>query len=119
MSIANNVKQVLDDIGRDVRALANRIGFLERNLGYLTPVTTERSDPDNDGIYRKLTHKRRDGSVMQVSVIEHDPLIEIVNGLYNKRVTSIYNRLGTAIVETITHQLRYDVHGVLVCETLI
>jgi hypothetical protein len=119
MSVSSAVNQVLGEIGRDIKALAMRVGFLERNLGYLIPATTERSDPDLDGVYRKLTHKRRDGTVMQVSVIEHDPLIEIVNGLYNKRVTSIYNRLGTAIVETITHQLRYDTNGVLVSETLI
>lgn len=119
MSVATNIDKVLAAIGRDIRALATRIGFLERNLYYLTPVTVERTDPDNDGVYRKMTHKRRDGSVIQTSVIEHDPLVEIVNGLYNKRTTAIYNRLGTAIVETVTHQLRYDNNGVLVSETLI
>lgn len=119
MSVAANIKGVVEAIGHDIKALAIRIGFLERNLGYLVHVTTERSDPDSAGYYRKLTHKRRNGTLIQVSVIEHDPLLEVVNGSYNKRVTTIYDRVGSKIVETVTHQLRYDADGAIISETLI
>ena len=119
MSAANDIKAALAASGRDTKAIAVRVGYLERRLAYLTNATTERSEPDNDGVYRKLVHKRRDGSIIQVSVLEHDPVIEVVNGLYNKRVITIYDRTGTSIIETITHQLRYDKDGVLVSETLI
>jgi hypothetical protein len=118
MSFETNVKSTLTRIGHDIAALVGRIVFLERNLGYLTPMTTERSDPDTDGIYRKITHKNRAGLVIQISTIEHDPLIEIVNGLYNKRVTKIYNKAGT-VVETVVYQIKYDANGEMVSETLI
>lgn len=119
MSVKDNLDLAFQRIGKDIRAIVNRVGFLERNLHYLTPVSTERSDPDTDGVYRRITHKRRDGTIIQISVIEHDPLIEIINGYYNKRVVSIYNKLGTAIIETATYQLKYDANGVLVSETLL
>ena len=116
----NNIKKVINRMANDIKAIANRVGNLERNLHYLTIwVSIEKSDPDASGYYRKVTHRRSDGTISQVSRIEHDPMLEIVNGIYNKRVTSLYAKDGIQITNSVSHHLKYDIHGVIVSETLL
>jgi hypothetical protein len=120
MTISTYLTNIFKRIGSDLKALANRITSLEKHLGYLTiHVSTVRSDPDSDGIYRRITYKRRDGTIYKVSQLEHDPLIEVVGGIYNKLVVSIYNKEGTEIILSASYQLKYDANGVLVSETLL
>lgn len=114
------VQAVLGRVANDIKAIANRVGLLERNLHYLTPrVSTERSDMDADGVYRRLTHLRPNNTVFQVSQLAHDPLLEVVNGVYNKRTISLYNTTGTVVVETVSYHIKYDEGGALVSEILI
>lgn len=120
MSLADDVKAAFSRAAADVKAIANRVGFLERNLGYLTAkISVVRSDRDSDGFYRRITHKRANGTIFQVSQLEHDPLIDVVNGYYNKRVVTIYNKAGDTIVDSYSYQIEYDTDGVIVSETLL
>ena len=120
MSVANDIKDIFEKIAADFRALVNRINLLERSLNYLTPkVSVERADPDSEGIYRSITHKRANGTTIQVSRLEHDINLDVIGGVYNKRVTVIYNITGSDVVDITAHHLKYDTSGCIVSETLI
>ena len=114
--ITNNRNETI----ADMVAQSNRIGLLESSLHYLMPmVSVERTDIDSDGLYRRITHRLVDGAICQISQLEHDPMIEVVNGVYNKRVISIYNKAGTTIIDSVSYQIKYDTNGTIVSETLL
>ena len=120
MTVADNIKNVLTKTAADVRALANRIGFLERSLNYLSPkVSVVRSDSDSDGVYRTVEFKRGDGTLIQSTHLTHDITLEVNGGVYNKRTTLIYNKTGTTVIDTTSYLLKYDSNGCIVSETLI
>ena len=120
MSLTNEVGKVFNRVGKDIRSIAERLGFLERELAYLTSkCSVERTDPDSEGIYRRITWRRPDHTIIKVSILEHDPLLLTSTVVYNKRVDSIYNKTGTQITQTATYLLAYDGNGVLVSESLL
>lgn len=119
MSLSEQLEATLAKTAGDLGALANRIGHLEKNLGYLMKMSIVRTDRDIDGIYRRVSYYRPGGTLFQVSQLEHDPLIDVINGKYNKRVISIYNKQGDAIIDTWSYQLKYDTDGVIVSEQIL
>jgi hypothetical protein len=118
-TIAETLGSSISKIASDVGALAGRVTRLERSLGYLMKMNMIRSDRDNDGVYRKVSYYRPDGTLFQTSQLEHDPLIPVVNGVYNKRVTTIYNKQGDAIVDSWSASISYDADGVLISEQIL
>ncbi len=119
MTIAEHLENSIGKIASDVGAIANRVSHLERNLGYLMKMSTVRSDRDSDGVYRKVSYFRPDGTLFQVSQLEHDPLSPVVNGIYNKRVTSIFNKIGDTIVDSWSTLIAYDSDGVVISEQIL
>jgi hypothetical protein len=120
MTVAENIKNTFKKTATDIRAIANRIGFLERSLNYLSPkVSVVRSDPDSDGIYRTVEFKRGNGTLIQSTRLEHDITLEVNGGVYNKRTTLVYNKAGTVVIDTTLYLLKYDSHGCIISETLI
>lgn len=120
MNIFNNISKAFKKIPKEFKALSGRICLLEKSLKYLTPkVSVERSDPDSDGIYRCITYRRNDGSLIQVTKIEHDITLEVCGGIYNKRVMLIYNVSGTVVEDVTLYHLKYDETGNIISETLI
>ena len=119
MTIATYIKNTVARLANDVGALANRVLRLESHLGYLMKMHIHRSDRDSNGVYRRITHTRPNGTLFQVAQLEHDPLIPVINGYYNKRVVSIYNKAGDEIVESWSVEIRYDSDGVVVSEIIL
>lgn len=120
MTIRSHISRVLQRVAKDIRALAERVGFLERNLSYLTlHISVSKSEPDVEGRYKRITYHRANGTLFKVSLLEVDPMLTESNGPYNKRVVSIYNKAGDTIIDSASYQLMFDAAGVIVSETLL
>lgn len=118
MNISQFLDPILERIGNDLKALANRIGFLERSLHYLTPpVSTVRSDSDANGVYRLITYTGADGRTIKTSQLENDPMLPTGVNPYNKRVDVVYTKAGNTSV--VSYHVQYDANGTVVSETLI
>lgn len=120
MFIINITKKSLKKLREKIRDLAIRIGFLEKSLEYMMlGVSVVRSDPDSEGIYRKVDFRRKDGTLIQTTLLVHDKDLEINGGIYNKRSTLIYDETGTSVTDTSSCLLKYDERGFIISETLI
>lgn len=104
----------------ELKEIFNRISFLEKSLNYIShKVSIERSDPDGNGIYRCITYRRPDNTLLKVSLLEHDRELEVNGGIYNKRIISFYDTYGLKITEIVNYQLKYDLDGLVISETII